>query len=103
MTTELKEVFGGMNGYVPVKSNSHGGLDLLRVTNGVKVTQITSIPAEVGYVQLLKEDFWPPSETKEYWIELSHLKAVAPAPEPSGEWVAYDVKLEGGKLYLKKA
>jgi hypothetical protein len=46
---------------------------------------------------------------KPTWVEYSKLVKVSqpepepePEPEPAGEWVEYDVKWEGGRVYLKK-
>ncbi len=41
----------------------------------------------------------------ECWMEISHIELEAvipePAPAPEGGWVAYDLKIENGVLYLK--
>ena len=96
-------VFGGMNGYVPVKDNSHGGVDLGKAFNDDLVDTIGI--EEYGWAQV-KDEGWADSKTGEYWIEKSHLKAVVvpptPEPEPTGDWVQYDQKWEGGKYFLKK-
>lgn len=79
MTTKTCKVVGGQNGYVPVYSNSHGGLPLGKAYNEKIVYQITSTPEEYGYVQLdarVVQDLAPEikvSETKQYWIEKTHL------------------------------
>lgn len=106
MATKLFKVYGGEKGYVPVKSNSHGGIDVGKAYNGDIVTVITSIPAEYGYAQVTKESDWVTSDTREYWIETSHLKPAIdplPDPEPSGEWKEYHYRIEDGKLFLKEA
>jgi hypothetical protein len=105
MATRLCKVVGGEKGYVPVKSNSHGGLDVTKAYNDEIVQEIVSIPPEFGYAQVVRKVNWPVSGTGEYWIEKSHLEAVVepePEPEPEGEWEAYSYRLEDGKLFLKK-
>jgi hypothetical protein len=107
MTTEM-EVYGGMNGYVPVKDNSHGGVDLGRAANGLRVWWFNETPEEYGFVQIayVAGSDWTKSSTSEYWVEKSHLKAVVPVtppPAPAGEWVEYHYRIEDGKLYLKKS
>lgn len=72
------KVVKGEKGYVPVKSNSHGGSDLFMINNDEIVDWLTNIPMEEGYVQLKKQLLWVTSPTNEYWIEKSHLELVAP-------------------------
>lgn len=86
MATKQMKVVKGEKGYVPVYSNSHGGLVLGHVDNEKYVYWITTIPMEEGYVQLDKrvlQDAAPDmkeSETGEYWMEKSHLEEVTVVP-----------------------
>ena len=103
MATRLCKVIGGEKGYVPVKSNSHGGTDVTKAYNDEVVLEITSILPEEGYAQVTKKAEWPASDTGEYWIEKTHLSPVVdPEPPPDGEWVEYSYRMEDGKLFLKK-
>jgi len=87
-------VINGMNGYVPVYSNSTGGLELGHALNGKTVYWITSVLPESGFVQLDKrivQDLAPGikvSETGEYWIEKSHLQETV---EPVVECEEYEL------------
>ena len=81
MVTMLCKIVGGMNGYVPVKSDSHGGVDLGRAMNGKEVYKIVDVPIEQGYVQVDKRiitdlENIKVSPTGEYWVENSHLEKV---------------------------
>jgi len=96
MATKLMKVVKGEKGYVPVKSNSHGGTDVVRANNGDYVWRITSIPVEAGWAQVTKEESWPVSDTKEYWIEASHLEDAA-----LEESTAYEVEIFGQKIVVK--
>ncbi len=96
MATKLMKVVKGEKGYVPVKSNSHGGTDVVRANNGDFVWKITSIPAEDGWVQVTKEENWPVSDTKEYWIEASHLEDAV-----LEESTSYEVEVFGHKFVVK--
>jgi hypothetical protein len=86
-TLQLCKVVNGEKGYVPLKSNSHSGIDLAKLINGSQVYKITNIAKEYGYVQLderIISDFSGVvvSPTGQYWIEDSHLEPVV-MPTPS--------------------
>ncbi len=107
MATKKMRVVKGIKGYIPVKDNSHGGVDLGRITNGAEVEMYTDRPEENGWVQIERK-FASPT-TKENWVMREHLEELVPEPEPQpepapeGEWVAYEYKFENEKLWLKKA
>lgn len=82
MATKPMKVVNGEKGYVPVYSNSHGGLVLGHVDNEKYVYWITTVPEEYKFVQLDKRvvqdnpDDLIVSETGQYWMEKSHLVEV---------------------------
>jgi hypothetical protein len=106
MATRLSKIVGGEKGYVPVKSNSHGGVDVTKAYNEDYVLENISMPPEFGYAQVTKKAEWPASETGEYWIEKSHLAPFLDEPDPvvEGEGKDFEVLAErwetGGKRIL---
>jgi hypothetical protein len=108
MATHKMIVVKGQKGYIPVKDNSHGGVDLGRVTNGKEVEIYTDRPEEFGWVQIVK--LFDSPVTHENWVMKDHLAELTPEPQPEpeqdltpdGEWEAYEYKFENEMLWLKK-
>jgi len=91
MTTVACNVFGGMSGYVPVYSNSKGGMLLGHVDNGKTVYKIVGTAEEFGFAQIDKrvvQDAAPDmkvTDTGQYWMEKSHMEEIVTPPPPVGE------------------
>jgi hypothetical protein len=103
MATTACLVINGMNGYVPIYSNSKGGLVLGKAYNGKTVYWVSTAVDEFGYVQLDKrivQDLSPEikvSETGEYWIEKTHLQeAVVPPFEDCEEYELLGIYFKNG-------
>jgi hypothetical protein len=108
MTTATCTVVNGMNGYVPVYSNSHGGLVLGKAYNLKTVYWITNVPIEDGFVQVDKRivaDLSPEikvSETGQYWIEKTHLQeSVTPPVVECEEYELLGLDFSSGKIVVK--
>lgn len=103
MATQANEVYGGMNGYIPIKSDSHGGIDLGHALNGLIVYKLLEKPKEYGYVQVdarIIQDSAAKGETVnvspngQYWVEEDgHLRPVETPPPPDNLVGTYKLEM----------
>lgn len=98
----------GQKGYVPLRSNSHGWVDLANIPNDTEIWKLTDTEEENGHsrVEYYEGAAWPKSPTGEYWMLTEKLDVVPVDPEDDGgecyEVVEEVTNRDGHFLWLKK-
>lgn len=99
MAKELYVTARGDKGYLPLRSDSHGWVDLAKIPDGTEVWKLIDIPPEDGHCQVAYYEgaVWPKSPTGEYWLLEDHLDKVDVAPPPGpADGKKYHIEFPGG-------